>query len=188
MNELISADKKLRIIRFIRARLQEDPYITTHELSQIVMDDIANAYEVDYDTAYDMYEACSMEIQPYLESGVKLAQCDSILDDVISKCKNGLTREIEVKAGEFEEIVDERLANTLLKAVDTKMKVLSNQQNSLIAAKRAEDEKNFQDDTLDLLRAEADELKANLKGNVLANPALAQIVLERKRMKSNEEV
>lgn len=180
---LVPNDKKLRVVRFIRARLQEDPYISTNELGDLVMDDIANEYDIDYDSAYDIYAICSMELQGYLESGPKLAQCDAILDDVIKKCKNGLTREVEVRAGEFEDIVDDRLANTLLKAVDTKMRVLNNMQSSLIAAKRAEDENQVANDTLDLLRAEADELKANLKGNVLANPALAAMVLERRRMK-----
>lgn len=182
MSDLVPNDKKLRVVRLIRERLSEDPYISSYTLANSVIEKVSKQYNLDYDTAADIYSACAVELQTYLESGPKLAQCDAILDDIIDKCRDGMVTEVE-RDCEIHTIVNDKVMNSVIKAVDTKMKVLANMQNSLIAAKRASDEKQTADDTLDLLRAEADELRANLKGNVLANPSLAALVLERKRLK-----
>lgn len=186
MSDLVPVDKRLRVVRLIREKLNEDPYVSSYNLANTVIEKISKQYNLDYDSAADIYSACAVELQTYLESGPKLAQCDAILDDIIDKCRDGMVTEVE-RDCEIHTIVNDKVMNSVIKAVDTKMKVLANMQNSLIAAKRASDEKQTADDTLDLLRAEADELRANLKGNVLANPSLAALVLERKRLKQVSE-
>jgi hypothetical protein len=185
MAELVPIEKQIRIVRLIKDCLNEDPYVSSYTLSRKVIGAIEREFSVDIATAADMYAVCSVELQGYLESGPKLAQCDAILDDVIDKCREGLVTEVE-RDCEVYRVVNEKMANSVIKAVDTKMKVLANMQNSMIAAKRASDDREIADDTLDLLRAEADELRASLKGNVLANPQLAKMMLERKRMKEVE--
>lgn len=178
----LTQEQQIKLVSYIKEECERDPYVKNWQLEKRVAKRFfEEGMAPTAEDAVDLYRVGSVNLAAYLESGPKLAKVDALIDDLIDKAQGSLVNEVvNPDTGEVNEVIDDRVGGLILKAVDTKMKILSNMQSNLIAAKRAEDEHQVASDELNLKSATLDELRGNLRGRLVDNPEIARLISERK--------
>lgn len=135
-----------------------------------------------------LYRAASQVVMPFLKGGEKILRTDALIDGMIKEAKDNLYEAVYNDKGEE---VGRRFSannmNAITKAVSLQLQTLTKVQSNLIAAQKEAkggvDEKDF-----DISEADKEQLERYVKGELMDNPEIVEMLIAQIEQKDIIEI